>query len=78
MVQYGIYDNSLVVFGYLAFGGSAPCSKRQRIMLGVIVCLLVITQLELQLVDRMTVCTLCSSPAGRTSGNGNLGLEEVQ
>lgn len=51
-----------------------PCSKQQRIMLGIVVCLLVITLLELQLIDMMTVHY---ASTGRISGNGNLGLLAV-
>ncbi|SYX83395.1 hypothetical protein [Paenibacillus alvei] len=46
-------------------------SKQQKIMLGVFVCLFVITLLELELINMMTIHY---HSTGRTSGNGNIGL----
>ncbi|KJB86805.1 hypothetical protein AZ66_16730 [Paenibacillus sp. E194] len=46
-------------------------SKQQKIMLGVFVCLFVVTLLELELIDMMTIHY---HSTGRTSGNGNIGL----
>lgn len=42
-------------------------SKLQRVVLGVVVCLLVMTLLELQLIEMMTVHY---ASTGRISGNG--------